>query len=70
MTEKSSAILRTIRIDAAHLAASFFMDDPPDLARLWTLTRFFEQHLLHGTDGTRDEFGPKEVRQLRAVGNG
>ena len=35
--------------------------------RVWSLAVFFEQYMLTGAKGTRDDFGPKEPVKLEAV---
>lgn len=35
--------------------------------RMWSVTVFFESYLLEGAEGTREEFGPREVIELKEV---
>lgn len=55
----SRTYLTSVRTDAAHLAASFYNEFVPDLGQLWSLTNFFEQVLLNGTEATEAKFAPK-----------
>ncbi len=35
--------------------------------KIWSVTVFFEQYMLKGADGTKDDFGPKEPVELKNV---
>lgn len=38
--------------------------------RIWSLVVFFENYLLTGARGTRDEFGPPEPVEIREIISG
>lgn len=38
--------------------------------RVWSLTVFFEMYILDGAAETKEEFGPKEPAELKAVAQG
>ena len=60
-----------IRREACRLAAKSFSgawaEHLPPGTTLWSLTVFFEQYLLTGADGTKDDFGPVEPIDLGIV---
>lgn len=59
-----------IRRDACRLAAQALRAQDVDegyTPRLWSLTVFFEMYLLGGSNGTVENFGPKEPVDLKAV---
>ena len=59
-----------VRREACRLAAIAMQGDckEGDIAqRVWSLAVFFEQYMLTGAKGTRDDFGPKEPVKLEAV---
>ena len=35
--------------------------------RIWSVTVFFERYMTLGSDGTQEDFGPKEPVELREV---
>lgn len=50
--------LHHLRLEACSLAVGFFGEEPPDMAKLWSLVRFFELVLSAGAEAAKDEFGP------------
>lgn len=42
-------------------------DDDAIVPRVWSLTVFFENYIMEGAEGTKEDFGPKEPADLKAV---
>ena len=61
------AVLYSLRTDALHMAASFYVEPPADMTEFYKLYRFCELALLDGSAGLADEFGPREATVLQAV---
>ena len=38
--------------------------------RAWSLAVFFESYMREGSEGTREDFGPKEPVELKSVSQG
>lgn len=62
-----------IRRDACRLAAQAIRSSDTQenwTPRIWSLAVFFENYLCAGAEGTREDFGPPEPVELKAVEHG
>lgn len=59
-----------IRREACRMTALAMQNhtaDDPLCPRAWSIAVFFELYMRHGSEGTQDDFGPKEPAELKAV---
>lgn len=53
----------------AALCVSAWKEEPDEgyCPKLWSTAVFFENYMIGGADGTREDFGPSEPSELHAV---
>jgi hypothetical protein len=51
----------------AALAIQNHTDEDHICPRVWSLATFFESYMHYGSEGTQEEFGPKEPVGLKSV---
>lgn len=59
-----------IRREACRMAAIAMQNHRAEdelCPRAWSLAVFFESYMAHGSEWTRDDFGPKEPVELKRV---